>query len=89
NVITQVISPLLYRKAAIGPLSEDFIQKYAHYNCLSLPVLSEDCFRFLQDSPWPGTFRQLANGIYRAVSLFDDNELPIDHLQLPTFTHEL
>jgi len=44
---------------------------------------------FLQEYPWPGNVRQLENAIYRAVSLLDDSELRLEHLQLPTFTHEL
>lgn len=54
-----------------------------------MPELSEECLTFLQDYPWPGNVRQLENAIYRAVSLLEDSELRVEHLQLPTFTHDL
>ncbi|MGO3644831.1 MAG: sigma 54-interacting transcriptional regulator, partial [Pseudoalteromonas sp.] len=89
NVLTLEISPLRDRKADIGPLAEHFIQKYAQQNGYAIPELSLECLTFLQDYPWPGNVRQLENAIYRAVSLLDDSELRVEHLQLPTFTHDL
>ena len=89
NVLTLEIAPLRDRKADVGPLAEHFIQKYAQQNGHAIPVLSQECLSFLQEYPWPGNVRQLENAIYRAVSLLDDSELRVEHLQLPTFTHDL
>lgn len=89
NVLTLDIAPLRDRKADIGPLTEHFIQKYAQQNGQSAPTLTADCLVFLEQYPWPGNVRQLENAVYRAVSLLDDKELRVEHLQLPTFTHEL
>ena len=89
NVLTLEIAPLRDRKADVGPLAEHFIQKYAQQNGHAIPLLSQECLRFLQEYPWPGNVRQLENAIYRAVSLLDDSELRVEHLQLPTFTHDL
>jgi transcriptional regulator of aroF, aroG, tyrA and aromatic amino acid transport len=33
--------------------------------------------------------RQLENSLYRAISLFDEGDLTVDHLQLPIFTNDL
>ena len=89
NVLTLEIAPLRDRKADVGPLAEHFIQKYAQQNGHDVPLLSQECLSFLQDYPWPGNVRQSENAIYRAVSLLDDSELRVEHLQLPTFTHDL
>ncbi|MBQ4833084.1 transcriptional regulator TyrR [Pseudoalteromonas sp. MMG010] len=89
NVLTLEIAPLRDRQADIGPLAEHFIQKYAQQNGHVTPALSPQCLAFLQQYPWPGNVRQLENAIYRAVSLLDDDQLCVEHLQLPTFTHDL
>ncbi|WP_105213073.1 MULTISPECIES: transcriptional regulator TyrR [unclassified Pseudoalteromonas] len=89
NVLTLDIAPLRDRKADIGPLAEHFVQKYAQQNGAPVPTLSEETIEYLQQYPWPGNVRQLENAIYRAVSLLDDSELTVEHLQLPTFTNDL
>ncbi|TMO49522.1 transcriptional regulator TyrR [Pseudoalteromonas ruthenica] len=89
NVLTLEISPLRDRKADIGPLAEHFVQKYAQQNGATVPSLSKECIEYLEQYPWPGNVRQLENAIYRAVSLLDDSELTVEHLQLPSFTNDL
>ena len=89
NVLTLEIAPLRDRKADIGPLAEHFIQKYAQQNGHAAPTIAPECIELLEQYPWPGNVRQLENAIYRAVSLLDDKELRTEHLNLPSFTHDL
>ena len=89
NVLTLDIAPLRDRKADIVPLSNHFIQKYAHQMGVKVPELTPECLEFLEQYPWPGNIRQLENALYRAVSLLDDEKLGIEHLQLPSFTNDL
>ncbi|MDP4985723.1 transcriptional regulator TyrR [Pseudoalteromonas tunicata] len=89
NVLNLDIAPLRDRSADIGPLTEHFLQKYAHQVGRAAPTLESGCLEFLQQYPWPGNVRQLENAIYRAVSLLDDDVLSAEHLQLPSFTNDL
>ena len=70
-------------------MAEHFVQKYTQQNGATVPSLSKECIEYLEQYPWPGNVRQLENAIYRAVSLLDDSELTVEHLQLPSFTNDL
>ena len=89
NVLSLELSPLRDRKADIVPLTEHFISRYSHQLGRKAPVLDETIATFLQQYPWPGNVRQLENSLYRAISLLDDEQLSIEHLQLPSFTNDL
>lgn len=89
NVLNLEIAPLRDRKADIIPLVEHFINRYANQLGKRAPSLSESAIEYLQQYPWPGNVRQLENAIYRAVSLLDEQELSLEHLQLPSFTQDL
>ncbi len=89
NVLNLEIAPLRDRKADIVPLAEFFIARYSHQLGRAIPSLNEACVDYLQSYPWPGNVRQLENSIYRAVSLLDESELGVEHIQLPSFTQDL
>ncbi len=89
NVLALEIAPLRDRKADIAPLTQHFVQKYASQAGHAVPSIDPECIAFLEGYPWPGNVRQLENAVYRAVSLLDDAELRVEHLQLPTFTNDL
>ncbi|MDE3271111.1 transcriptional regulator TyrR [Pseudoalteromonas sp. G4] len=89
NVLSLELAPLRDRKADIVPLTEHFISRYSHQLGRKSPVLDETTATFLQQYPWPGNVRQLENSLYRAISLLDDEQLSIEHLQLPSFTNDL
>ena len=89
NTFVVEIPSLQHRSEDILPLALHFINKAAERYQKPAPSLSEQAEQALLSYPWPGNVRQLENAVYRAVSLLDDNELRVEHMQLPTFTHEL
>jgi transcriptional regulator of aroF, aroG, tyrA and aromatic amino acid transport len=89
NVLSLDIAPLRDRKPDIVPLAEHFISRYSHQIGRQAPALESNVKEFLQQYPWPGNVRQLENSLYRAISLFDEGDLTVDHLQLPIFTNDL
>lgn len=89
NVLTLEIPPLRERKADIVPLVHDFLHKFATRAGRSVPSVEDKCGEFMQSYPWPGNVRQLENALYRAVSLLEGDVLQKQHLQLPSYSHDM
>lgn len=82
NVVPLHLPPLRERKEDIIPLAEYFLEKICFDNQKSLRKLSKDAKRLLQEYPWPGNIRELANIIERTVVLDRDEEVQSCHLRL-------
>jgi two-component system, NtrC family, response regulator AtoC len=69
NVLSIRVPPLRERREDIPLLARHFIER----NCEGepLPELQEETLDLLQQAPWPGNVRQLANVIERACLLCD------------------
>lgn len=88
NVLSLTLPPLRERKQDVIPLAEFFIARFAARLGRKVPQLTSSCSQFLQSYPWPGNVRQLENALYRAITLLDDVELDIEHLQLPSYNND-
>jgi len=88
NVFGLNIPPLRERRNDILPLTEFFIahagQRIGRVNL----KLTQECRDFIEHYPWPGNVRQLENVLTRAASLLEDDEIEVNHLQLPAYTRE-
>jgi DNA-binding NtrC family response regulator len=67
STITLHVPPLRERRAAILPLAQTFLERYAQLASRKVPALSTEAVAALEDFHWPGNVRQLENEIHRAV----------------------
>lgn len=84
NVLSLVLPPLRERKSDVVALAESFVKQHSAQLGRKAPKMSKNCVDYLQLYPWPGNVRQLANALYRAVSLLEGNFLEKEHIQLPS-----
>ncbi|MGS2720476.1 transcriptional regulator TyrR [Paraglaciecola aestuariivivens] len=84
NTLSLVLPPLRERKSDVITLAECFVKQHSLKLGRKAPKLSKSCIDYLQLYPWPGNVRQLANALYRAVSLLEGNILDKEHIQLPS-----
>ncbi len=84
NTLSLVLPPLRERRSDITALAECFVKQHSLKLGRKAPKLSKSCVDYLQIYPWPGNVRQLANALYRAVSLLEGNVLDKEHIQLPS-----
>lgn len=84
NVLSLVLPPLRERKSDVVALAESFVKQHSAKLGRKAPKMSKTCVDYLQLYPWPGNVRQLANALYRAVSLLEGNILEKEHIQLPS-----
>ncbi|HWR36670.1 MAG TPA: sigma-54 dependent transcriptional regulator [Clostridia bacterium] len=78
NVIPLSLPPLRERREDIGELAEFFARKYAGEKHMQL---SHDFVRGLQEHPWTGNVRELANFIRRVTALCSGNEIGSEFLE--------
>jgi DNA-binding NtrC family response regulator len=74
---------LRQRRLCILPLAELLLKKCCASMHREIQGFTEQSRRLLQDYPWPGNIRQLANTIERAVILEDDAFVHESNLALP------
>ncbi len=82
NVIPITVPPLRDRKGDVTILAAHFLQKYSRLNGKTLPALSKEAFRLLEQYEWPGNVRELENVMERSVLLCVGNVIQPEHLCL-------
>jgi DNA-binding NtrC family response regulator len=83
NVLPVTLPSLRQRRLCILPLAELLLKKCCASMHREIQGFTEQSRRLLQDYPWPGNIRQLANTIERAVILEDDVFVHESNLALP------
>ena len=83
NTIHIEIPPLRERPEDIVPLSEIFIDKYAHLYGKKAPSLSDDAKEKLRSQPWLGNIRELEHTVEKAVIMADSHSLRESDLDCP------
>lgn len=86
NVIPVRVPPLRERGEDILLLANHFLKRIAEEWGISVPSLSKEASRALQEYPFPGNVRELQNTLERAVTLCDNNTITAENLQLPATT---
>jgi transcriptional regulator with PAS, ATPase and Fis domain len=69
NVVTLHVPPLRERPEDILPMAAYFLKKLSRFYSEPAKTLSPQSQRILQEYPWPGNVRQLANAVERAYVL--------------------
>jgi len=78
NVIPIDLPPLRERREDIPLLVHHFVRMYAQNNGRSVPKVTSDAIRMLQEYAWPGNVRELQNYVERAIVLSTSDVLPAD-----------
>ena len=78
NVVQVRVPPLRERREDVLPLAEHFLRRFAAEHGRSVPRLSAEAMRRLDDHPFPGNVRELENLIERAVALSTGDEITVD-----------
>jgi len=78
NVVQVRVPPLRERREDVLPLAEHFLRRFAAEQGRSVPRLSPEAMRRLDDHPFPGNVRELENLIERAVALSSGDEIAVD-----------
>ncbi|MDY0151192.1 MAG: sigma 54-interacting transcriptional regulator [Candidatus Cloacimonas sp.] len=73
NVIRIDVPPLKTRLGDVPLLAIHFLDKYNKRMNKSVPGISSEAMKILEEYDWPGNVRQLENEIERAVTLVDAN----------------
>lgn len=81
SVFTVSLPSLRERKEDIPFFVDHFVKQFALKTNKSVPKLSKDFLKALQNHPWKGNIRELKNVIERSVILSDDE---LDVTSLPT-----
>ncbi len=84
NVIELRAPSLRERVEDIPLLANYFIEKISKEWGIDKPKLSAKALKALQNYSFPGNVRELENTLERALTLFEDNTIEVDHLQLRT-----
>jgi two-component system response regulator AtoC len=79
NTLCLKINPLRERRADILPLVRHFLQRYCANSGASVPELSPEAARHLEEYHWPGNVRELKNAVERAQLLCGTGPLLPDH----------
>lgn len=82
NVINITIPALRARKQDLEQLVPQFISACNRKSAKSVAVISDQAWQLLKAYDWPGNIRELRNVLERCVLLANDQELPIEWLQL-------
>jgi two-component system, NtrC family, response regulator PilR len=80
SVIPLEIAPLRERKQDIPLLAEHFLKKFNVQMQRSIPRISHEAMRCLEQYDWPGNVRELENTIERAVAFETTEEIRVDRL---------
>jgi DNA-binding NtrC family response regulator len=79
NTLCLKINPLRERKSDIMPLVRHFLQRACRAMGVSVPTISDEATRHLEEYGWPGNVRELKNSVERARLLCGDGRLLPDH----------
>src|SRR5262249_5897252 len=82
NVFAIALPPLRERRDDVLPLSEAFLDEYAHGLGNPPAGISRDARAQLLDYHWPGNVRELRNVLERAAILCDGGLITSEHLAL-------
>jgi transcriptional regulator with PAS, ATPase and Fis domain len=80
NVMVFDLPPLRQRKEDISPLAQHLVDRFRKQFHKEVASLSPRVLAALEEMPWPGNIRQLANVIQRAVLVCTGPELLLSHL---------
>ena len=83
NVIGLHVPPLRERTGDLPLLSTAILQRLAPAMNRSVPQLSPEASRALEEYGFPGNVRELENILERAMALADGDVIQVDDLQLP------
>ena len=83
NVLSLALPPLRERKADIMALAQQFVSRFASELQRPRPRFTRNMAEYLTAYRWPGNVRQLRNGLYRAMTLLEGDELGPEHVDLP------
>ena len=83
NVIGLHVPPLRERTGDLPLLSTAILQRLAPAMDRSVPQLSPEASRALEEYGFPGNVRELENILERAMALADGDVIQVDDLQLP------
>lgn len=83
NVIETRVPALRERAGDIPQLATHILARLCQQWGLSVPTITENAWRALQQYPFPGNVRELENILERALTLSDGQQIDISHLQLP------
>ncbi len=81
NVVTIRVPPLRERQGDIPRLVDYYLERYSREMGIERPAVAPEARRLLEEFPWPGNVRQLANCLQRAV-IFTRGH-PIQAVDLP------
>lgn len=83
NVLPVALPSLRERRACVLPLAELLLRKCCTSMHRDIQGFTNRARELIQEYPWPGNIRQLANTIERAVILEDDKLVHSSNLALP------
>ena len=83
NVIETRVPALRERAGDIPQLAKHILARLCQQWGLSVPTITENAWRALQQYPFPGNVRELENILERALTLSDGQQIDTSHLQLP------
>ena len=84
NVLPIRLPPLRQRHACLEPLAKFLLDKLCRSLRKHIKGFSPDAMAAIQDYPWPGNIRQLANTIERAILVESDEIIKLPSLMLPS-----
>ena len=88
NVLSLNLPLLRELKEDLALFIHQLIQEISEKLGIFPPHFDENVLRYLQEYPWPGNIRELYNALYRACSLYQNNQLRIEDLGLaPQIPH--
>lgn len=83
SVINLSVPALRERREDIRDLVPQFVAECNAKTGKNVKVISENVWHQLENYDWPGNIRELRNVIERCILLADDEEFPLQWLQLP------
>lgn len=81
HVMDLYIAPLRERREDIEPLARHFIEATCLDWRIETPKLSQEALVYLKSYPYGGNVRELKNMIERALTLCDEPEIQLQHVQ--------
>jgi len=84
HVIQITLPPLRERKEDIGPLSAEFLRRFAKENGRPEMKISDQALHILGHYPWPGNVRELENVMERCVVMADPDATVLTPELLPS-----